>query len=97
MYLHKYFVNGETLYRISADQARPAGTIMISNSDWKGRVSGKGKIESALNILEHAFHEKKAPVEKEPVEKEPEPKKSKPKKASMSEFVRGFALILPTD
>jgi len=100
MYLHKYLVNGETLYRVSADQARPAGTIMISNADWKGRVSGKGKIESALSILEHAFH----PVKEEPAEKEPKkeeaPKEEKPSKKdkkALSEIIRGMSFMLPTE
>ena len=87
MFVHKYIADGDTFYRVAESQSRPAGTVSLSTSDWKGKVTKTGKIQSAISIIEKAFHEEKP--------EEIIPKKRT--KRSLSDNIKALASILPSE
>lgn len=81
MYIHKYIVGPDTVYRVTDEATKPS-TVTLKQTDWVGRVVGKGKGERAVNFLESIF--KLKPKEEEPSEK----------KAVVSNVLRNFAELM---
>jgi len=84
MYIHKYVVDSETIYRISQDSAKPAGSVVLNISDWVGKTPGTSKVHSGLQLIENSF-------EKPDESKDEKPKPKKKEKKAVSEFIRDIA------
>jgi len=80
MYIHKYIVGPDTVYRVTDEATKPS-TVTLKQTDWVGRVVGKGKGERAVNFLESVF---KSKPKEEPEEK----------KASVSNVLRNFTELM---
>lgn len=82
MFIHKYKVSGDLIYRISSESAKP-GSITLKQDSWLEKRPITGSMESGLKMIAKAF--------KEP-EKEPEKKEFK--KKSIVEEIRGYVASL---
>lgn len=72
MFIHKYKVGNDLIYRISSESAKP-GSITLKQDSWLEKRPITGSMESGLKIIAKAFKE---PEEKTEPEKEPRKKKS---------------------
>ena len=85
MYVHKYVVDSEIIYRLSPDSSKPAGSVVLNISDWTGKVPGTAKVKNGLQLIENSFAKPEEPKElKEEVpekipKEEKEPKEKEPK------------------
>jgi hypothetical protein len=82
MYIHKYIVNGQSLYLVSEKASRPSKNVTLTGQDWKGYSSGSsvGNAISFLSDLSFNKEEKKEPKEKT--------------KKVVSEVIRKFATMI---
>lgn len=77
MFVHKYISGGDTIYRVTENSSKP-GSLTLKQSDWVGRVVGKGKPETAVNILEKQFKQ---------------PENAEGKEASVANVIRNFTRL----
>lgn len=87
-YLHKYSVEGNTLYVVDDKSSKPSGTFTVKQKDWRGRALGKyGIVLSQLGAL--SFSKKDSELEKKP---EPEQEKAPEQKIrALTEAIRKYA------
>lgn len=79
MYIHKYIVGSETIYRITSEAVK-GGSVVLSPEDWIGKLSSSGRVGDAVKIIDGAFKRTTESPKEEP-KKEPEKKlKEEPKK-----------------
>lgn len=76
MFVHKYISGGDTIYRVTQESSKP-GSLTLKQTDWIGKVIGKGKAETAVNILEKQF-------------RQPAQEDTEDKKASVANVIRNF-------
>lgn len=51
-YLHKYIVDGKSIYIISDKATKPSGTLSLKQEDWRGRALGRfGTVVEQLKNL----------------------------------------------
>ena len=97
MFIHKYVVNGETIYRLSEDNNK-GGNVLLDTDAYKGFRSAT-PAQNALSKINSIFAEEEKPEEKPEPKPEPKPEAEKPaepavKKTALiglSDYVRGFA------
>ena len=83
MFLHKYVVDGKTLYLMADKATKPSGTFSIKQEDWRGRALGR--YNTVIQQMDNLTFTKK-----ETEVAEPEEEKAPGKKSSVSEVIRKF-------
>ena len=85
-YLHKYIVDGTSIFILNNGASKPSGTLSVKQEDWRGRALGRfGTVVGQLENLK--FSKKEEDVLEEPVQEEIPGKK----KSCVSKVVRDLA------
>lgn len=81
-YLHKYVVDGKTLFLLSDGPTKASGTLSIKQENWQGRALGR--YSTVVGQLENLNFTKEEKVKEEEKEK----KAPASKKACVSKILR---------
>lgn len=85
MYIHKYKIGSDLIYRMSSESAKP-GSVTLKQSDWLEKRPVTGSIGNGLKIIEKAF--------KEPEETKEQPEEKKA--VSLADAIRTYAEAFST-
>jgi hypothetical protein len=89
MYIHKYVVDDQQIYLVSAKASKPSKNMVLTAQNWKGYSSGSA-VKNAVDFLRELTFSKE--------EKSEEPKKNeKMKKAVLRGFTKKLAVLDEVD
>lgn len=70
MYIHKYSIGGDTLFRVTKSAAKPSQNITLTADEWKGYSSGSS-VQNALKFLNSLkFNKEEREKKKEELKKD---------------------------